>query len=105
MDMTWFAFIHGDILGPLTPSQLHLLVERGLIDAYTPVKNDRMERYVPAFEVVGLLPYVDPGPPLRPEPGWRLTMGHGHGHRHVLLLVVAILGWVCALLVMLTRPA
>lgn len=100
MSAYWFAFLDGDILGPLTPAQLQVLVERGVIDAYTPVKHDRMPRYVPAFEVVGLLPPADAASTPRPEPG-RHGSAEPRDRRRLLLLVFALLGWACSLLVAL----
>ena len=63
-DPHWFATLAGDVVGPLTPAQLQVFVERGWVVADTPVRHDRMRRFVPASEVVGLLPVVRAvGPP------------------------------------------
>lgn len=104
-DRQWFASINGALLGPLTPTQLHVLVERGCIAAHTPVKHDRMPRYVPACEVVGLLPHTVPAPPLRPGPGSRGLPEPRHDQRSLPMLVIALLGWACALVVILARLA
>lgn len=104
-DRYWFAFVEGDLLGPLTPAQLHVLVERGCITLHTPVKHDRMQRYVPACEVIGLLPPAAPAPMPGPEPARPRTAEQRHTQGHRLLLVVALLGWACVLVVILARPA
>jgi hypothetical protein len=63
MPEQWFATLAGEVIGPLTPAQLHVFVERGWVVADTPVRHERMRRFVPASEVVGLLPPAGMAPP------------------------------------------
>lgn len=88
MPSHWFAAIDGDILGPLSPAQLHVFVERGWVGADTPVKHDRMRRFVPAGEVVGLLPGERPAPRMR----GRKRTRRAAGFRRAALLALVVLG-------------